>query len=251
LIWEQINLDLSSFAGQDIAVRFVMETDASVTEDGWYIDDVVLMGNPASGLTLASPTPVSPAEGATIGSPPTLIVAAETKSVADPAFYGFRIYTDQLCTDLVASADDVVSGGAQTSWTAPLLPGGDYWWRAWAGDGAERTPLSQPVGFTVTVVSGVDEVVIGGPRLRVLGSVTGSGSRLELTLPGRTDAKVDIYDARGARIRRLASGSFAGGTRTLVWDGRDHHDQAVASGVYFVRVTAGRDVLTGRLMIVR
>ena len=251
LIWEQINVDLSDFAGQDIAIRFVMETDYSVTDDGWYIDDVVVTGNPDQNLAMTPPLPVAPGEGQTVGSAPTLTVAAGAKGFADAVFYGFRIYADELCTDLAASVNDVPEAGVQTSWTAPTLTNGDYWWRAWAGDGTERTDLSQPVGFTVDGVSAVDDFVIGGPRLRILGNVTGSVSRLELSLPVQADITLDIHDARGARIRQLYTGGMAGGTRVVVWDGRDGHGQSVASGVYFVRMNIGREVWTDRVVIVR
>jgi len=249
--WQQVDVDLSAFAGQDIGIRFLLETDYSVTEDGWYIDDVVLTGNTDSGLAMSPPVPVSPGEGETVGSAPTLIVTAGAKDFNDAVFYGFRIYADELCTDLAASADDVPEAGSQTSWTSPALANGDYWWRAWAGDGVERTELSQPVGFIVNGTSAVGDVVIGGPRLRVLGNVTGSQSRLELSLPGQADVAVDIHDARGARIRQLYTGNLAGGTRVLVWDGKNNHGQAVASGVYFVRVNTGRETLTDRVVIVR
>ncbi len=251
LIWEQINVDLSDFAGQDIALRFAMETDYSVTDDGWYIDDVVLTGNPDQNLAMTPPLPVSPSEGQTVGSAPTLTVAAGAKGFADAVFYGFRIYADELCTDLAASVNDVPEAGGQTSWTAPTLANGDYWWRAWAGDGTERTELSQPVGFIVDGVSAVGDVVIGGPSMRILGNVTGSVSRLELSLPAQADITLDIHDARGARIRQLYTGSMAGGTRVVVWDGRDGHGQSVASGVYFVRMNIGRKVWTDRVVIVR
>ena len=66
LIWEQINVDLSDFAGQDIAIRFSMETDYSVTDDGWYIDDVVVTGNPSQNLALTPPLPISPDDGQTV-----------------------------------------------------------------------------------------------------------------------------------------------------------------------------------------
>ncbi len=249
--WQQVDLDLSLFAGQDLAIRFAMETDVSITDDGWYIDDVVVTGNPGQGLALTPPLPVSPGEGQTVGSPPTLTVTAGAKEFTDAVFYGFRIYADELCTDLAASVNNVPEAGSQTSWTAPTLADGDYWWRAWAGDGIERTALSQPVGFIVQGVSAVGDVVIGGPRLRVLGNVTGSQSRLELSLPGQADVTVDIHDARGARIKQLFTGSMAGGTRVLVWDGRDGRGQAVASGVYFVRMNTGREALTDRVFFVR
>jgi len=250
--WNQVNLDLGDYAGQDLAIRFLMDTDYSVTQDGWYIDDLVLTGNP--GLILAQTTPqaISPAEGETVGAEPVLTVAPGAKGLDDVVVYGFRIYSDALCTNLVAGADNIPEAGAQTSWTAPSLADGDYWWRAWAGDGVQRTSLSQPIGFSVSgVVSGVDEVVLRGPRLRVLDSMTASSSRVEMSLPGRSEITVDIHDARGARIRRLYTGNMNAGTRVLVWDGRDSGGQAVASGVYFVRMNLGNEALTDRLTIVR
>ena len=252
LIWEQIHVDLSPFAGQDIAIRFVMESDYSVNEDGWYIDDVVVTGNTGQGFAMVPPVAVTPGEGQTVGSPLVLTVAAGTKALTESVVYGFRIYADEFCTDLVAGMDNVPEGGGgQTAWTAPDQPNGNYWWRAWAGDGTERTSLNQPVGFIVNVVSAVEGVVIGGPRLRVLGNVTGASSRLELSLPGQADVSVDIHDARGARIRQLYTGSMGGGTRVMVWDGRNNSGQSVASGVYFVRMKAGRQTLTDRVVIVR
>jgi len=39
-IWEQSLIDLTSYAGATIEIRFRLITDSSVTDDGWYIDDV-------------------------------------------------------------------------------------------------------------------------------------------------------------------------------------------------------------------
>jgi hypothetical protein len=249
--WVQASFDLSEFAGQDISIRFVMETDYSVTDDGWYIDDVTLTGNPSVSLAMGTPQPISPSEGSSVGALPLFTVAPGTKQLVESVYYGFKVYSDQLCTDLVSSGANIPEGGATTSWTSPTLPDGSYWWRAWAGDGIERTPLSQPVGFTVNGVSAVGDAVINGPRLKVLGNVTGSASRFELSLPGQANVTVDIHDARGARIRQLFTGSMSGGSRVIVWDGRDSHGQAVASGVYFVRMDTGRESLTDRVVIVR
>ncbi len=52
--WEEAYYDLSRFAGQQIYIRFLLETDGSVTRDGWYIDDVsVEMDVPLEGVVLS------------------------------------------------------------------------------------------------------------------------------------------------------------------------------------------------------
>ncbi len=139
----------------------------------------------------------------------------------------------------------VAQGAGQTGWTVPTLAAGNYWWRAWAGDGANRTDLTAAEAFTVSsYTSGVD---LGAAlSLRVLGS-----DRLRLTLPARADVTVDIHDARGARVQRVFSGSLEAGERALSWDGRDTQGRTVASGVYFVRALVGGEQLVGRLVVVR
>ncbi len=51
---ETLNIP-ADFMGQQIYVRFLLETDGSVTKDGWYVDDVLLQQDvPLSGVYLIS-----------------------------------------------------------------------------------------------------------------------------------------------------------------------------------------------------
>ena len=240
--WTQVTIDLSAYSGQSLALRFQFTSDSSVVGDGWYIDDVELEG--ASTFAMAKPVAISPLGGAVTGAQPELVVSNSALAAGTPV-YGFRVYRDAGCSDLAASADNVAQGAGQTAWTAPALPAGNYWWRAWAGDGVSRTDLTAAEPFTVTTyTSGVD---LGATlALHVLGS-----DRFRLTLPARADVTVDIHDARGARVQRLFSGSLDGGERALAWDGRDGQGRTVASGVYFVRARVDDRFLVGRIMIVR
>jgi len=43
--WEKVEIDLSEYAGTEITLRFRLVTNASVTYDGWYIDDVSISDN--------------------------------------------------------------------------------------------------------------------------------------------------------------------------------------------------------------
>lgn len=51
---ETLNIP-ADFMGQQVYVRFLLETDGSVTKDGWYVDDVVLQKDvPLSGVHLVN-----------------------------------------------------------------------------------------------------------------------------------------------------------------------------------------------------
>ena len=158
-------------------------------------------------FAMLPPVALSPVGGAVVSVQPALTVANSAVPGGGAADYGFRVYRDAACTDLAATVDNVAETAGQTAWTTPTLAAGNYWWRAWAGNGVLRTSLTEPESFTVSsYVAGVD---LGGAlNLRVLGGAGSDGSRLLLTLPGRADVTVDIHDARGARVRRLFSGSL-------------------------------------------
>ncbi len=248
--WQLVDLDLAQYAGQELQIRFVVETDQSVVADGWYVDDVTVLGDPG-GDEPAAPVAVAPLAGASVPGNGLLVVNNSVDPLGGTLLYGYRVYSDAECTQLAATVDVVPEGTGQTAWALPNLTDGNYYWRAWAGRLGLRSDLSPAEPFTVTTSSGVDDGAFGRLNLRVLDGVTGSQSRLQLTMPGQQDVQLEIYDTRGARIRTLHTGSMAGGTQVVVWDGRDNSGRAAASGVYLVRMSTGREAQTGRVVIVR
>jgi hypothetical protein len=58
-------------------------------------------------------------------------------------------------------------------------------------------------------------------------------------LPSAGEARVEVFDAAGRRVRTLADGRFPPGPQRARWDGRDEDGVRAPAGVYFVRaVTA-------------
>ncbi len=74
---------------------------------------------------------------------------------------------------------------------------------------------------------------------------------LSFDLPQEALVALVLYDALGRPVRRLVDGSLAAGRYRFVWDGRDQGGRAVASGMYFYRLTADAFVAVGRLVLVR
>ena len=72
-----------------------------------------------------------------------------------------------------------------------------------------------------------------------------------MNLTTASQVRVEIYDARGARLREIHNGYLGAGSRVMVWDGRDGHGRAAASGIYFARVIAGDRRRVARLVMVR
>lgn len=60
-------------------------------------------------------------------------------------------------------------------------------------------------------------------------------------LPARSPVQLDVFDVKGALVRRLATGAYDAGSHTVEWDGTGADGAPAASGMYVYRlVTAGR-----------
>lgn len=61
---------------------------------------------------------------------------------------------------------------------------------------------------------------------------------LSFDLDRRSSINLDLFDAMGRHLRRLASGEFSPGHHRLVWDGTDSSGRPLRPGVYLLRLDA-------------
>jgi hypothetical protein len=54
--WELVTVDLSTWDGQDIIIRFWFASDSSFTDDGWALDDITFTGNKTTGSVVVNPS---------------------------------------------------------------------------------------------------------------------------------------------------------------------------------------------------
>ena len=71
--------------------------------------------------------------------------------------------------------------------------------------------------------------------------------RYQLAKPGRVE--VVLYNVRGVRVATLLDRSQAEGYYSLRWSGADDRGRALASGVYFYRITVKSE--GGRLLFTK
>jgi len=62
---------------------------------------------------------------------------------------------------------------------------------------------------------------------------------------------VSIYNIEGKVVRKLFDGILTAGTHKLLWDGRDANGNLVASGVYLYSISAGSELHTKRMLLLR
>lgn len=118
-----------------------------------------------------------------------------------------------------------------------------------AGIGSFTVPAGAGPQFNLGVVARLDETTL--PELPRAGTVFlhqnvpnpfNPSTTVAFDLPGN-DGSVQVvlavYDLRGRLVRTLLSRELESGTYSVQWNGEDQSGRRVASGVYFLRLTAG------------
>jgi len=76
------------------------------------------------------------------------------------------------------------------------------------------------------------------------GSIPGAGM-------AAVGTRLQIVDVTGRKVRTLVEGPVAPGSHQVHWDGRDAAGRPVASGIYFLRLSAGEAEVSNRISVVR
>jgi flagellar hook assembly protein FlgD len=70
-------------------------------------------------------------------------------------------------------------------------------------------------------------------------------------LPERGHVVLDVYDTSGRRVVRLVDGERDKGMHHADWSGADARGIPVASGVYFYRLSAGKETISRKMILMR
>lgn len=65
------------------------------------------------------------------------------------------------------------------------------------------------------------------------------------------DVVLEVFDMTGALVKTLVKEYKQAGTHTVIWDGTNTDNSKVASGVYLYRITAGSNVSTKKMIVLK
>lgn len=110
--------------------------------------------------------------------------------------------------------------------------------------------LPNPSRDRVTFTVNVPKSYSGASGNRVAG-VEGGASSASAMGEVRTNVEIIVYNVLGQRVKSVYSNSVYSGLLTLAWDGTDSRQEAVPTGVYFLRVVAGNETSVKKVVILR
>jgi len=104
--------------------------------------------------------------------------------------------------------------------------------------------LETPAVLDVRPAPGASALALATPRPNPSRHVT----MVEFDLARSAQVDLEVFDAQGRRVRRIANGLMEAGHHVRAWDGGDEHGHAVGPGLYFVRLSGGDASVTQRIV---
>jgi hypothetical protein len=96
------------------------------------------------------------------------------------------------------------------------------------------------------------EVVPGeSPFLQASPNPMTDGTKISFRSMGLSPLTLSIYDTAGRMVRTQDLGTLPAGAHSHYWDGRDGNGSALASGVYFLRLSSPEQQAYARVVLVR
>lgn len=74
---------------------------------------------------------------------------------------------------------------------------------------------------------------------------------ISFVIPTSTRVALAVYAPDGKLVKRLVERAVGPGASQVVWDGTDERGNRVGSGVYFYRLTAGKDTITKKMVLLK
>ncbi len=189
---------------------------------------------------------------------PSLTLAGESDSITPPAQHQLPIFEN-----LASGFKSYISFngvGHLNIYSNPLALSVIQAWLDYAVDEeisaltAYFDLLEQNQGNLAQIHSGYPEVALGEDSqipvptgVQVHPNPARVAATISYSLNRSSDVSLDIYDLRGRLVRKMFAGKQAGGTQSLVWDGRDDRQRALGSGVYLFRLRVADSDSLGRV----
>ncbi|RKX68012.1 hypothetical protein DRP43_06135, partial [candidate division TA06 bacterium] len=227
-------IDIQGYDTSYVSIRFKLESDSWVTEDGWYIDDVKIIGIPApQNKAPSAPIPVYPVCDTISSSSVTFKCLNATDPEGDLLTYKFFIYGDSFLSDTIFESSYISEGIDTTTIIYDgLNENTDYYWRTYAYDGHTKGLFSEIYPFNTTTFGISNNKNINKNKI-VIGNIP-SGVMIKTN----GNANYTITDLSG---RSFKKGIITGKKEIII----------PKSGIYFVRVSTKNRNIVKKIIIIK
>lgn len=232
--WEKAFFSLEGFTGT-VKFRFVFGSDAGLSMEGWYIDDVAIIGAD----TILEP----PSNLVGESNEPSGILLNWNSPEENPDSYNiyrrddlFSPYSFLVETANTSYTDGNISAEIVYYYVVTAIyPEGESFFSNSVYASCE----------TVGIEDSVPELHITKLHQNYPNPFNPSTSISFYLTPENTEnTKLNIYNLKGQKVKTLINGKLNTGFHSYTWHGDDNSGRAVSSGIYFYELKTGNGKFT-------
>ncbi len=165
--------------------------------------------------------------------------------LSDEAVKGFNVYAsaDKESYGELVNMEGLIPAHVNTYVHNDVIGGTNYYYRLSVSleDGSEI--ISQQV--TVHTKLNVLSLYQNHPN------PFNPSTTISFVLPKREKANLSVYNIEGKLVTTLIDEPLDAGTREVTWDGKDARGNQVGTGIYFYRLTAGKQTLKKKMVLLK
>ncbi|RLD58013.1 MAG: hypothetical protein DRJ05_08765 [Bacteroidetes bacterium] len=106
-----------------------------------------------------------------------------------------------------------------------------------------------PVHFTVSAATGLETIHSKGIKVSNYPNPVHNVMNFNIILPKQEFVVLEIYNGNGQKMATLINETLTAGEHSIKWNSFDNPD--LKSGVYFYKLTAGKDSFDGKIILMR
>ncbi len=157
---------------------------------------------------------------------------------------GFNVYRN----------GDMINDGLleETNYIDPLVSYGNYIYYVTAVYTAGESEPSNEV--VATSYSDIDDDLALPEITELKGNYPNPfnpETEIAFSLATAGNVKIDIFDIRGRRVKRLVDEQYSAGNHSVIWKGDDDRNRNIGSGIYFYRMHSGDYQATGKMILLK
>jgi hypothetical protein len=215
-----------------------------VDGDSLMLRAVKMDGTIFDTMTLKKGTPTAVEVAAFTAAPDPGGVRLTWTASGSTSSSGFNVYRATGSAAPVRLNAGPLQGNGQLEYLdTTAAPGATYRYRLGILDGGSE----RATGWIEGTAGAPYKFAIDGAKP----NPSGGPSAISFTLARRSEATLRVIDVQGRIVRTLPLGSLNAGPHRANWDGRDDHGKQVASGRYYVVLSAGSDEVRAPLTMLR
>jgi len=74
---------------------------------------------------------------------------------------------------------------------------------------------------------------------------------IQFSLPEDSKVELSINNVKGQKVKTLTSDHFEKGAHSIIWNGSDNNNKSVSSGIYFYKLSAGRNTIMKKMLLLK